>query len=228
MPTFFTSVQPTDGSIICTGMNDTGQYIVAVTDGGSVYTSSNTGATFRKSTTPITIFFNGINTANLIANNRQNNLYDYSKVNYINAREKVCIICKIHGDFLQSPNDHLNGCGCQKCGLGNYSKICITWLNTIMINDKIFIQHSENLGEKQIIIDGKSYKCDGYCEETNTIYEFYGDIWHGNPKKYNKDDFNILNKKTFGELYQETINREKILTGNGYNLITIWESEFNK
>jgi hypothetical protein len=162
------------------------------------------------------------------ATKRQNYLYDYSKVNYINAREKVCIICKIHGDFLQSPNDHLNGRGCQKCGLGNYSKVCINWLNNLMINDRIFIQHAENLGEKQIIINGKNYKCDGYCKETNTIYEFYGDIWHGNPNKYNKDDFNILNKKTFGELYQETINREKILKENGYNLITIWESEFNK
>ena len=129
---------------------------------------------------------------------------------------------------MQSPNDHLNGCGCQKCGLGNYSRVCINWLNNIMINDRIFIQHAENLGEKKIIIDGKIYKCDGYCEETNTIYEFYGDIWHGNPNKYNKYDFNILSKKTFGELYQETINRENILKENGYNLITIWESEFNK
>jgi hypothetical protein len=159
---------------------------------------------------------------------RHNNLYDYSKVKYINARGKICIICKTHGEFSQSPNDHLNGCGCQKCGLGNYSKISIVWLNNIMLNDKIFIQHAENKGEKGIEINGKKYKCDGFCEETNTIYEFHGDLWHGNPTKYNKDDFNILNKKTFGELYQETINRENILKENGYNLITIWESEFNK
>ena len=30
--------------------------------------------------------------------------------------EKVIITCKEHGDFLQSPNGHLNGHGCYKCG----------------------------------------------------------------------------------------------------------------
>ena len=85
-----------------------------------------------------------------------------------------------------------------------------------------------NIGEKTIFINDKKYKIDGFCESSNTIYEFYGDIWHGNPNKYNKYDFNILSKKTFGELYQETINRENILKENGYNLIRIWESEFNK
>ena len=40
-------------------------------------------------------------------------LYDYSKVVYIDSKTKVIIICKIHGDFLQKPNNHLNG---QKCG----------------------------------------------------------------------------------------------------------------
>ena len=42
-------------------------------------------------------------------------IYDYSKVNYNNRRTKICIICKIHGEFKQTPNDHLTGCGCKKC-----------------------------------------------------------------------------------------------------------------
>ncbi len=41
--------------------------------------------------------------------------YDYSKVNYVNNRTKVCIICPKHGEFWQKPNAHLNGCGCPKC-----------------------------------------------------------------------------------------------------------------
>lgn len=44
-------------------------------------------------------------------------LYDYSKVNYINSEEKVKIICKIHGMFLQTPRVHIQGSGCQKCAL---------------------------------------------------------------------------------------------------------------
>lgn len=42
--------------------------------------------------------------------------YDYSKVNYKNARSKVIIICSLHGQFIQRPNTHLNGSGCPKCG----------------------------------------------------------------------------------------------------------------
>jgi very-short-patch-repair endonuclease len=41
--------------------------------------------------------------------------YDYSKVEYINAIQKVIIICQEHGDFLQTPNSHLSGSGCIKC-----------------------------------------------------------------------------------------------------------------
>ena len=43
------------------------------------------------------------------------NEYDYSKVEYKNNREKVCIICPEHGEFLQSPNAHLRGAGCPLC-----------------------------------------------------------------------------------------------------------------
>ena len=43
------------------------------------------------------------------------NKYDYSKVEYIDAVTKICIICPIHGEFWQKPNTHLNGHGCPKC-----------------------------------------------------------------------------------------------------------------
>ena len=42
--------------------------------------------------------------------------YDYSKVGYVNAKTKVCIICPEHGEFWQLPYSHLNGCGCPTCG----------------------------------------------------------------------------------------------------------------
>ena len=49
-------------------------------------------------------------------------LYDYSKVNYINSKEKVCVICKEHGDFYIEPNAFLMGRGCPKCGNSNKGK----------------------------------------------------------------------------------------------------------
>ena len=42
--------------------------------------------------------------------------YDYSKVEYKNAKTKVKIICPIHGVFEQSPDAHLHGQGCRDCG----------------------------------------------------------------------------------------------------------------
>jgi len=42
--------------------------------------------------------------------------YDYSKVDYVNNKTKVCLICKEHGDFWQSPQSHTRGQGCPTCG----------------------------------------------------------------------------------------------------------------
>ena len=41
--------------------------------------------------------------------------YDYSKVEYVNNRTKVCIICPEHGEFWQTPKEHLKGSGCLEC-----------------------------------------------------------------------------------------------------------------
>ena len=41
--------------------------------------------------------------------------YDYSKVEYKDAKTKVCIICPKHGEFWQTPDNHLHKHGCPKC-----------------------------------------------------------------------------------------------------------------
>ena len=52
-----------------------------------------------------------INKAKYIHDNK----YDYSKVEYITAKNKVSIICPKHGEFWQSPDNHLHGRGCPIC-----------------------------------------------------------------------------------------------------------------
>ena len=42
--------------------------------------------------------------------------YDYSKVEYVYATTKVCIVCPEHGEFWQTPSKHLLGQGCPLCG----------------------------------------------------------------------------------------------------------------
>jgi hypothetical protein len=51
---------------------------------------------------------------------RHGTTYNYSLVNYIDAKTKVQIICPIHEMFKQIPASHLRGRGCLKCG-GKYS-----------------------------------------------------------------------------------------------------------
>jgi very-short-patch-repair endonuclease len=139
--------------------------------------------------------------------------YDYSNISYINSITKVKILCKNHGYFYIIPNSHLVGRGCPSCNR-NGSILENKWLDSIGI--------SEN--NRQYKID--KFFVDGYEPETKTVYEFYGDFWHGNLEMYNKDDINPINNKTFEELYKNTIEREEFLKSLGYNVVSIWESEY--
>lgn len=42
--------------------------------------------------------------------------YTYEFVEYVNNCTKVYITCKQHGEFLQTPANHISGKGCPKCG----------------------------------------------------------------------------------------------------------------
>jgi transposase len=48
---------------------------------------------------------------------RHGNVYDYSKVEYVDSQTKVTIGCPIHGQFLKSPSQHIFGAGCPTCGI---------------------------------------------------------------------------------------------------------------
>ena len=51
--------------------------------------------------------------------------YDYSKVMFKNMRTKVCIVCKEHGEFWQTPYAHMLGQGCPQCKMSHLeNKIC--------------------------------------------------------------------------------------------------------
>lgn len=41
------------------------------------------------------------------------------------------------------------------------------------MKENIFIQHADNIGEKIVILNNRKLKFDGYCEVSNTVYEYY-------------------------------------------------------
>ena len=51
-----------------------------------------------------------------LANIEYSNKYSYNKTEYVNNYTKVTITCPEHGDFQQTPLQHLRGNGCTCCG----------------------------------------------------------------------------------------------------------------
>lgn len=53
----------------------------------------------------------------IIAEQLHDNKYKYVRNSFVNLKTKMKIICPIHGEFEQPPHSHLNGHGCEKCGI---------------------------------------------------------------------------------------------------------------
>lgn len=68
--------------------------------------------------------------------------FNYSKAVYIKSNMKIEIICLEHGSFLQSPNSHLQGCGCPTCGKIQAKKSMSKSLESF-INDAIIIHNDK-------------------------------------------------------------------------------------
>lgn len=153
--------------------------------------------------------------------------FDYSNSDFSNMTTKITIICHLHGEFLATPSNHIssNCGGCSGCITKGYSAISIEWLEYTAKESGIKIQHALNGGEFRI--PNTKFRADGYCKDTNTIYEFHGDYWHGNPRKYNQEKYVSKNSLiTFGDLYQKTLKRESIIKELGYKLVIMWEDEW--
>jgi hypothetical protein len=120
-------------------------------------------------------------------------------------------------------NKTIHNVRCPKCqNRKNYSKISLEWIKYLEINHKI--QHAENGGE--FCIPNTKYRADGYCHDTNTVYEFLGDLWHGNPKMFKMDEMNKVINMTYGELYNKTIQKRDKLIELGYNYVEVWEKDW--
>jgi hypothetical protein len=154
------------------------------------------------------------------AKNVHGELYDYSLSQYDNFEKKLIIICKRHGEFYQTPHNHIIGKqGCPHC-VHRISKVETAWL------DYIGLPKDEQHRNVLIKLDDRKIKADGYEPTTSTVYEFYGDYYHGNPQFFKSDARNPHTKCTFGELYQRTLEKEASILKGGLKLVSIWEHEW--
>lgn len=138
------------------------------------------------------------------------NKYDYSKVTYSKAREKVIIICPKHGDFNQTPNSHLNGCGCPKCIHEQVGIKCrITKEHFIEKSKKV---HGDKYDYSKVVYTTNNEKVEIICPVHGSFYQFPGNHYRcGCPlckgdkisksKTRTKEDFISRAKIIHGDLY---------------------------
>lgn len=83
--------------------------------------------------------------------------YDYSKVEYVDNKTKVCIICPVHGEFWMRPDCHLWGRkGCRLCRSDNMKKALF------------------GVG----VFDDYNKRCECYNYWTNMLRRCYDEDWH--------------------------------------------------
>lgn len=56
------------------------------------------------------------------AETKWGHVYDLSKIIYVSSAEKICVVCKTHGDFFVGAAAFLAGRGCKLCGYINISR----------------------------------------------------------------------------------------------------------
>lgn len=147
--------------------------------------------------------------------------YDYSFVEYVNTNTKVKIICKEHGEFLQTPKHHLRH-ECSKCGnkimkdkqsksldsfIGechikypnkyDYSKV--TYINNKTEVDITCKEHGEFKTRPDLFLQGK---CCKKCLETKEkiTTESYIERCieaHGDKYDYSLVEYNGMNQKVY-------------------------------
>ena len=141
------------------------------------------------------------------------NKYDYSKVEYKNYGTKVCIICPIHGEFWQTPCNHLYGKGCNKC-----AKLARGLQKRKGVDG--FIEearkiHGDKYDYSKVNYVNNHTKVCIICHEKDSFGEEHGEFWqtpqhhlkkHGCPKcakrfRRRAEDFIKESKRVHGDKY---------------------------
>jgi hypothetical protein len=143
-----------------------------------------------------------------------NDKYDYSLVQFNSVSDKIKIICPKHGVFEQRLAAHKCGQTCPSC-VSYSSKEENKWLDSLNIPTML----------KQYSLF-KNHIVDGYDPKTNTVYQYHGVYWHGHPDFFDQNEKHPhFKKKTFGEIYQRTLDRDESIRQAGYNLVIKWSHE---
>ena len=161
---------------------------------------------------------------------KHGNKYDYSKIEYVNNKTKVCIICPEHGEFWMMPRNHTHGQGCPKCGVKRRSA------NRTKTQEEILTKFKEVHGDKY---DYSKFVYEGIDNKSCIICPKHGEFWqtpyhhiHGcgcpicsGNQKLNIEDFIERARKIHGDKYDYS-KVEYINTGTKVCIICPEHGEF--
>ncbi len=130
-----------------------------------------------------------------------NGKYEYYDDSYSKIKDKVDIICPIHGVFRQRFDNHLNGQGCPKCAsfISRQEIELQEWLSA----------HTEIKTNNRSLIN--PYELDIIIPSKKIAIEYNGLYWHSES----------MNK---GCNYH--LNKYNLCKDKGYRLIQVWENEW--
>ena len=142
-----------------------------------------------------------------LSNLKHNNFYGYEKVEYNKSEIEVIIVCPVHGDFPQLPNNHLQGKGCPKCTNKREGRIAI-------ILNEIGVVHRNHRISNPFF--------DFYLPEYNLIIERDGEQHY-----FNAFRFRSKRKKSIEEHHQIDIEKTNLAKSKGHKICRIpyWLSE---
>ena len=141
--------------------------------------------------------------------------YDYSKVDYVNSKTKVCIICPKHGEFWVTPGNHINKAnhrGCPKCKIEKVTSVTRKKLDDF-INDSINVHGDRYDYSKVDYVNSQTKVC--------IICPKHGEFWmapgnhlagHGCPKCAFEKNKDVLRSNT-----EEFIEKAKRIHGDKYD-----------
>ena len=93
------------------------------------------------------------------------------------------------------------------------------------------VRHVRSGGEVQVLTPAEMVFVDGFDQEINTIYEFYGCYFHGCSRCFprNRDVRRNCHKdRTVNEVYYATERKAAMLRQAGYQVIEKWDCDFNQ
>ena len=135
--------------------------------------------------------------------------YIYTKVNYQLSSIKVTIICPTHGEFLQTPNNHLRGRGCETCSyIGRSQKDNQYFLN------KAREKHGDKYDYSKVQYKGSKKKVIIICPEHGDFLKSPGNHYKGQGCPECAD---LIRRKKRSLGITEFIKRSKEIHNNKYN-----------